>query len=157
MPFPLTRLWCTRPVALFCACATFVQLPTTVAVGSEVTVDLRIDVPAQPLQHVCYWTETDTHRGAISLEEIEGEAIDGYGYGNVQADSGEGWGYWFSVQGEMDEAVLTLKMTALVEGSEVVEDKQWVFVDGGLVTHLGTYFETDCAPIDAEFTRRVAE
>ena len=140
-----------------CTSATLAQFPPTVGLAFEDATDLRIEAPSAPLQQSCYWNETGTHGGAVSLEEIEGDAIDGYGYGNVQAQSGESWGYWFSAQGQLDGAFLTLKVTTLVEGSEVIEDKQWAFVEGGIVTHLGTYFETDCLPIEQEFTRRVTQ
>ncbi|MDX8354306.1 hypothetical protein [Cognatiyoonia sp. IB215182] len=113
--------------------------------------DLRITAPAAPLQHSCYRIETETHRGAISLEEIEGEAIDGYAFGNVFAQSGETWGYLSGILGQLDGAFLTVEVQSNVEGADNIENEQWAFIEGGIVTATGTYFDADCGPIDAEY------
>ncbi|MEO0914495.1 MAG: hypothetical protein AAFY59_16175, partial [Pseudomonadota bacterium] len=93
--------------------------------------NLRIDAPIVPLQPSCFAVDTETHRGAIFLEEIEGDVVDGYRYGNVFAESGETWGYLSGIQGQLEGAVLSVEVRTSVEGSEVVESKQWAFVDGG--------------------------
>lgn len=146
----------SNAVSIPCISFALALFPPGITLASDSDAALRIKAPSAPLQHSCYWNETDTHRGAISLEEIEGEAIDGHGYGNVRAQTGESWGYWFGALGHLDGAFLTIKVTSLVEGSEVVEDEQWAFIEGGIVTPVGTYFETDCLPIEQELLRRTA-
>lgn len=117
----------------------------------------RIVPPPTPLDAVCFTTETQTHSGALHIEEIEGEVIDGFGYGNVTAESGESWGYWLTVSGQLDGAILTLTTTTIVEGDEIEEDAQWAFVNGGIITDMGTYLANECMPIIEEFTRRLTQ
>lgn len=115
----------------------------------------RIVAPADPLPRTCFTMDTATHSGAFYIEEIEGEAIDGLGYGNVRAETGESWSYWFSVLGELDGAFLSVNVSTVVEGSATDEAKQWAFVEGGIVTDMGTYAEVDCEQVDRQILSRI--
>lgn len=121
----------------------------------ETNADLHIKSPNRPLSISCYAIETETHQGAILLEEIEGEAIVSFSFGDVFAQSGESWGYLSAVLGELDGAFLSVKLQIQVEGSNRDESHQWTFIEGGIITNNGTFVHADCGPIDAEYIRRV--
>ena len=106
---------------------------------------------------MCFAMDAPTHTGALLIEEIEGDAIDGFGYGTVHAESGESWGYSLAISGQQDRAILDLTVSTLVEGDEQELQVQWAFVNGGIVTDMGTYLDADCAPIQEEFNDRFTQ
>jgi len=145
-----------RAFCLASPLATALSLAVTTAAAADDT-HRRIVLPPKPLGAICVTTETQTHSGALHIEEIEGDVIDGFGYGNVTAESGESWSYWLTVSGQLDGAILTLTKTGIVEGGEFEESVQWAFVNGGIITDMGMYLENECMPIVEEFTRRLRQ
>ena len=113
--------------------------------------------PPEIVDPMCFAMDAPTHTGALLIEEIEGDAIDGFGYGTVHAESGESWGYSLAVSGQQDRAILDLTVSTLVEGDEQELQVQWAFVNGGIVTDMGTYLDADCAPIQEEFNDRFTQ
>lgn len=127
------------------------------ASADGVHAEIRVEAPERPFAKTCYQSETELHIGAIMLEEIEGEAIDGFSYGTQTTAEGESWGYFAGILAELNGAVLNVRISVSVEGSEVEETEQWVFVNGGIVTHYGVFSEADCAPIEDEYYSFFAE
>ncbi len=113
-----------------------------------------ITAPDRPLPPTCYRTETDTLSAAVFLEEIEGEAIDVSGYGNVTTAEGESWGFLVTFTGVLDGAFLTGTSTVSVDGDQFEELRQWAFADGAIVTEMGTFAASDCDGIEDEFINR---
>ncbi|MFG5382486.1 hypothetical protein [Yoonia sp. R2-816] len=113
-----------------------------------------ITAPDRPLPPTCYSTETDTLSAAVLLEEIEGEAIDVSGYGNVTTAEGESWGFLVTFTGVLDGAFLTGTSTVSVDGDQFEELRQWAFADGAIVTEMGTFTASDCDGIEDEFINR---
>lgn len=154
LPFISSVHHCARG----CWMLLLVGLPVA-AVGQTLMgdADLRIAPPDRPFPMSCYAIETETLNGAILLEEVEGDVIVGYGFGNVVAQSGESWGYLTTLSGQLDGAFLSIDEQTQVEGSNQDERHQWAFVETGLVTDDGLYLAAECGPIDAEYIRRVAD
>ena len=114
-----------------------------------------ITAPDRPFDKTCFRAEHDTLSAAMVLEEIEGEAIDISGYGDVTTAEGESWGFLIGFTGILDGAVLTGKSSTVVEGTVVEETIQWAFVDGGVVTEMGTFAQATCLGIEEEYINRV--
>lgn len=114
-----------------------------------------IAAPERPLLTSCYTIATNSLAAALVLEEIEGEAIDVFGYGDVTTAEGETWGFLIGFSGLLDQAFLSGTSSVTVEGALVETTIQWAFVKDGLVTEMGTFAVADCEGITEEYLDRV--